>query len=247
MLEWIDQPGFREELNELLKPAPIDVPANSAYLPLGTAKPQEARLDKWGRTAAPHPTAWDDLKKWWLRHPKGANTPNWDFASTCTIENVEGLLLVEAKANTRELSRAGKRLVVTQRGKSRTEVSIRRTSDNHDHIGEAIGLASRELCRLGAASPFSIRSHYQLANRLAFAWKLASLGFPVALLYLGFYGDNGLAASFVGRADWEETFEAHASGVVSLQAGKPHVMIGNVPIWILLRSRQVLDSPPVAV
>jgi hypothetical protein len=101
MLEWIDQPRFREELNELLKPAPIVVTAKHTHLPLGTKEPQEARLDNWGHTTAPHATAWDDLRRWWLRHPRGANTPNWDFASSCTIDNAEGLLLIEGKANTR--------------------------------------------------------------------------------------------------------------------------------------------------
>jgi hypothetical protein len=33
-------------------------------------------------------------------------------------------------------------------------------------------------------------SHYQLANRLASAYKVASAGIPVVLLYLGFTGDT---------------------------------------------------------
>jgi hypothetical protein len=31
-------------------------------------------------------------------------------------------------------------------------------------------------------------SHYQLTNRFAWAWKLASMGVPVVLGYLGFQG-----------------------------------------------------------
>jgi hypothetical protein len=30
---------------------------------------------------------------------------------------------------------------------------------------------------------------YQFANRIAFAWKIASTGVPVAMIYLGFIGD----------------------------------------------------------
>jgi hypothetical protein len=138
--------------------------------------------------------------------------------------------------------------VLKQRGKERSDVSVKKTKENHEQIANAIAQASTELCKLGAANAFSICSHYQLANRLAFAWKLASLGFPVALLYLGFYGDKGLKDSFVTPQDWEKTFEADTSKVLRLQAGKPHVLIGKVPIWILSRSRRVLsDSPPVAI
>ena len=32
----------------------------------------------------------------------------------------------------------------------------------------------------------STRHHYQLSNRFAWSWKLAMLGVPVVLLYLGF-------------------------------------------------------------
>lgn len=35
-------------------------------------------------------------------------------------------------------------------------------------------------------------SHYQFANRLGFAWKLASIGVPTVLVYLGFTGDDGI-------------------------------------------------------
>ena len=44
------------------------------------------------------------LRDWWLAVPRGANAPNWDIASTCTIKGKSGLLLVEAKAHTMSLS-----------------------------------------------------------------------------------------------------------------------------------------------
>ena len=44
-----------------------------------------------------------NLINWWLAVPKGANLPNWDIASTCTIEGKRGLLLIEAKAHSQEL------------------------------------------------------------------------------------------------------------------------------------------------
>jgi hypothetical protein len=103
------------------------------------------------------------------------------------------------------------------------------------------------LCGLGATEAFTIESHYQLANRLAFAWKLASLGLPVALLYLGFYGDSGLTAAFTCPADWEEVFTAYASSILDNAGHEAHFVIGQAPVWILTRSRKVLsDSPSVA-
>jgi len=49
-----------------------------------------------------------ELKYWWLRKPRGANVPDWDIASNCTLEGRKRLLLVEAKAHDKELSEAGK-------------------------------------------------------------------------------------------------------------------------------------------
>jgi hypothetical protein len=45
-----------------------------------------------------------ELKRWWLAAVSGiTRTPNWDIASTCTIEGKAGILLIEAKAHDQEL------------------------------------------------------------------------------------------------------------------------------------------------
>ncbi len=49
-----------------------------------------------------------NLRKWWLVHERGANTPNWDIAAGCEIEGKTGVILVEAKANVPELKRTRK-------------------------------------------------------------------------------------------------------------------------------------------
>ena len=67
----------------------------------------EPRLDRDCGFLAPGDQA--QLRDWWLAVKGGANTPNWDLASTCRVEGKRGLLLVEAKAHTRELSDAGHR------------------------------------------------------------------------------------------------------------------------------------------
>jgi hypothetical protein len=46
----------------------------------------------------------EKLKRWWLSVPSNnPRTPNWDIASTCTIEGKTGILLIEAKAHDQEL------------------------------------------------------------------------------------------------------------------------------------------------
>jgi hypothetical protein len=84
------------------------------------------------------------------------------------------LVLVEAKAHEKELSDDGKRF---------TETS---NAANHERIGDAIEEARVELEKLRPGWSISAGSHYQLANRFAWAWRLASSGVPVVLVYLGF-------------------------------------------------------------
>ena len=67
------------------------------WMPDGFANPEECQLDKAPRLL---PDALCVLLgKWWLpANGQGARTPNFDIASTCTVDGVSGLLLIEAKA-----------------------------------------------------------------------------------------------------------------------------------------------------
>ena len=117
-----------------------------------------------------------ELRSWWLEVHGRARTPVWDLAATCTISDRPGLLLVEAKAHAAELSPAGKALPRTPNGWR-----------NHQRIGAAIVEANEGLW-LASGGPWELSrdSHYQMSNRFAWAWKLASLGVPAVLVYLGF-------------------------------------------------------------
>lgn len=251
ILEWLDQPGFLDELNALLHPAPVRLDESATYLPKGTSQPREARLDSFGKVAMPHPTVWSDLRQWWLVHTKGANTPNWDFASTCLVHGVHGLLLIEAKANAEELGVAGKTIALTVKGQERSQAGLQKSRANHDRICGAIGEASEALSQLHVTSPFSASSHYQFANRLAFVWKLASLGIPTALLYLGFVGDRGLDEGlrpFKDDREWLNSFGDHVSSILPSKAADIEFRVGKTSALILTRSRQVLtQSPSIAV
>jgi hypothetical protein len=58
--------------------------------------------------------------------------------------------------------------------------------NNSGQIENALIEATVAWNALGSGFALSANSHYQLSNRFAFAWKVAKMGTPVVLLYLGF-------------------------------------------------------------
>jgi hypothetical protein len=172
-----------------------------------------------------------ELKNWWLKKPRGASLPNWDIASTCTIEGVRGLLLVEAKAHDKELSEAGK-----------SDPTTCNSRLNHDQIAQAIAQANSGLNRVLEGWTLSHRSHYQLSNRFAWAWKLATLGLPVILVYLGFLHaiemlDQG--QPFDNPKAWQICIRNHAEDIVPEDAWEKRLEIDRTPVWFLIRSTQL--------
>jgi len=171
----------------------------------------------------------ENVTSWWLAARKRANTPNWDIASTCTIGGKDGLLLVEAKAHDAELKRYGKTL-----DKDASPGFIA----NHKQIGRAIGAASAGLNKAMAGWNLSRGSHYQLANRFAWAWKLASMGVLVVLVYLGFLCAtevNDLGKPFVDCADWSRVVLEHSRNIVPERAGDQGIKAGCITIKPLIR------------
>ena len=156
-----------------------------------------------------------ELKNWWLKIPRGKG-PSWDMVSQCVVGSgrlaKRGVLLVEAKAHSAELEKeaGGKRLA------SNASCDSRR---NHERIGGAIEDANVGLRSLTGDPKWALSrdSCYQMANRFVWAWKLASIGMPVVLVYLGFL--NAIAMSdegdpFCRHADWVECVKTHAKGKV---------------------------------
>lgn len=80
-------------------------------------------------------------------------------------------------------------------------MSRRRPGTTTRESAPRIAEACAGLQLLGPAVRISRDSHYQLSNRVAFAWKLATLGLPTVLVYLGFWGDDGIAD--VGEPFWD--------------------------------------------
>ena len=168
-----------------------------------------------------------NLTDWWLAVHKGSMTmPNWDIASTCTIRRKPGLLLVEAKAHAKELAPKSDRCGSTN-------------WENRERIGEAIGEAIAGL-HMASEGPWSLsRDHrYQLSNRFAWSWKLASLGVPVVLIYLGFLEAQDMAGKelFQSAEHWEQKVKDYSDGVVDNNCWGQWLDIGGTSLLPLIRT-----------
>lgn len=204
--------------------APVaEVDANKHHwLPMGLRQPEEAKLGECAHFLTPELR--EELTAWWLVNRDRANTPNWDIVSTCAIEGREGLILVEAKAHDTEARHEGK---------------SKGNAENDSRISEAIAESNSGL--LGLSPGWSIQrdSHYQLSNRFAWAWKLASLGIPVVLVYLGFLNAEEMShcgRPFANSRQWREFMWRHGGGVVPESSWGTRLESAKAPMWPLLRS-----------
>ena len=235
-----------DRLTALVDLPDMTVSSNDFWMPRGKPaldgqgwdkKPaEEARLDRDAGFVAPE--VQQQLCNWWLEVVPRANTPNWDVASTCKIEGRKGLLLVEAKAHSNELSNNAKEKPSTENGRK-----------NHERIGSAIKQANAGLGRAtGGSWGLSRDGHYQLANRFAWSWKLALLGVPVVLVYLGFLNAKEMAgegAPFKSEGDWTHTLKGHAQGVVDDSCWEKRIEVNGTPFWPLIRTIDLTFPPDV--
>lgn len=171
--------------------------------------------------------------RWWV---KGRGTrPTWDLLCHVLVSGKPGLLLVEAKAHEAELDWAGKRLSPSPPLASK---------DNHAQISGCIREADAALNKLcDGVFDLDVSSHYQLANRVAYAWKLADLGLPVVLLYLGFTGDTYFHADYIrDDAQWQRVMGGYLQGVVPPQfPERLHPLTGGGSLQMLVRSVPVAE------
>jgi hypothetical protein len=238
VLDWVETPRFLEDLQTMLQLDAVVIPANAKFMPSGYAAPLEARLDKSRSDFEVLRGVREELRDWWLEHRKGANTPNWDLVVECLIEGRPGLVLVEAKANWPELKTDGK--------PKPTDVESR-SAANHAKIEAAINEARAGLYAAGCKVSITIDTQYQLANRVAFMWKLASLGIPTVLVYLGFTGDENISDAgepFRSGKDWDDAFGNYARGIVPSDIISQRLVLGSTPAWLLVCSRPVIEQSP---
>jgi hypothetical protein len=178
------------------------------------------------------------LGVWWLPAAhQGARTPNFDIASTCTIEGTTGLLLIEAKAHDEELKKevAGRSLLANASDDRKA---------SHKTIEGAI-LAARHGLSDATSLTWHISrdTHYQMSNRFAWSWKLTELGIPAVLIYLGFLkavemADRGVP--FADHAEWESLVREHSGPLFPGDVWNRRWSVKGVPFIPLIKS---LDQP----
>ena len=240
--------GMRQEvadrLTHLVGLPDVAVSANDFWMPRG--KPVWTS-EGWNKRPAVEPRLDKDvdflppdtrrqLRDWWLKVVPRANTPNWDLATTCQIERRNGLILVEAKAHSNELSNAGKSPPRSENGWK-----------NHGQIGFAIKQANTGFRRdVGGSWRLARDGHYQLSNRFAWSWKLALLGVPVVLIYLGFLNAEDMArdgALFRSEDDWARAMKDHAWGVVDDTCWGRRLELNGTPFRPLIRAIELPFTP----
>lgn len=189
LLTHLPKHSFYELLGKVCQNSQLTVSFDSetdAFLPKGFCDSEEPYLtnitDPIISRVLPEETQ-VNLLKWWIaiKPYRYIRTPVWDIVSTCTIDGKRGLLLVEAKAHSAENSPSPKEL--------RADTNI----PNHENIKNKISDANAALKELtGLSWDIDRDKYYQLSNRFAWSWKLAQLGIPVVMLYLGFIKANDM-------------------------------------------------------
>ena len=214
-----------QKLGNLVKPFATFDPDDLVYFPKGPRSPDEAKL---GETACLLDV---ELRKavtsWWLAVRRAANTPNWDIAVRCLILGRPGLILVEAKAHDKEFGLGGFGAT---------------NPDNKERIRQAVYEAN---CWLNAGWPkwnLDVESHYQLSNRFTWAWKVASMGVPVILLWLGFLNAEEMrdrGKPFGSPDEWLYAVLNYAKGVVPDDVWGRAIEVNGTPFLPLIRSLSV--------
>ena len=193
---------------------------------MGFSNPAEPELDK-GGDFLPE-SQQKDLSRWWLA--VSAKTPTWDIVTTATIQGKRGLVLVEAKAHVSEMSHSGKP----------APSDTHNSRKNHERIGSAITEANLALNNSIPGFNLSIDSHYQLCNRFAWGWKIASMGIPVVLVYLGFRNANDMThrgyETTATENSWDNSVRNYARGVVPETTWEHAIDVNGTPFIPIIRS-----------
>ena len=217
-----------ERLTRVVCRPEVAISSGDRWQPQGTSDVREAQLNKrleGGAVLLPDSLR-RELGKWWLAKDTGrSGTPHWDVVSTCTISGRTGLLLVEAKAHSKELSSGDK---------------CGATPVNRKQIENALEEANAGLQKASGGSwRLSAEHHFQLANRFAWSWKLATFGVPVVLLYLGFLDAvemKGRGSPFRKDDDWRSTLLEHCRGVIDAVCWERTLDVGGTSLLPLIRT-----------
>lgn len=208
VLDLIDREDFIFTLNKILQPYDANIIDRKTVQPKGKNDASEYGIQSYinkHKLAERFPLLSNfNFDKWWK--PRGGKAPTWDMISLCQLNGKDALLLVEAKAHKSEFNNSGKH--PTKNKPSDGSII------NHQNIEKCINDACSNLSNTCTGFNVSIKSHYQLSNRVAFAWKLSQLNVPVVLLYLGFTGDDYFRDFFKDDSIWKDKFDKYIADVV---------------------------------
>jgi hypothetical protein len=240
VLDLLSQNDFFEIFNNFLRGSGATVTDIDVHTPQGYTDPEEMELRDFGPKYLADQIDWSMIRNWWPDYP--AKSPQWDLLTTCTIEGKKGIVLVEAKAHEAELKWEGKPI---------EEDASRESIRNHRKIGGCIAEACRGLNEKIPGINIQRDSHYQLANRVAFAWKLAQCGMPVVLLYLGFIGDSGISdvgVPFRDNDHWQRVMGAYMQGVLPQSFPETRIEFESAgSMTMLIRSLPVMEVSTAGV
>ena len=220
------RPDVARFLNHLT-PSDVSVTETHQRSPNGFTEPNEAKLaETVGFLSDANRKL---LEGWWLAKPGSANTPNWDLVSECDYTGTSGLVLIEAKAHHAEFTNSD---------------NCGAGSDNLPRIQQAIAEANDAWNAIVPGFSLSTNRKYQLSNRFAFAWKVASLGVPVVLVYLGFLNAEDMSGYklLTSDEDWESCARTGGKSHVPESVWNRTFHINETPLTVLIRSATVKVS-----
>lgn len=230
--DWSSSSRLAEILRAMIKGIPVEVADDLPHIPRGMDD-EEAQLHQLEEPYLPAGVG-GQLTNWWLVCHRGIpKCPNWDLLVSCKIQGKRGLILFEGKAHEFELAQE-------EKGK---ELNEKTNLDNHERIGDAIEEARVALDTIVPGVGISRDRCYQLSNRVAYAWKLATMGISTVLVYLGFLGDEERRkrgkTPFSDDSHWHNFFAEHCKGVIPPTMLNRELPCGKASMWILVRSLHV--------
>jgi hypothetical protein len=243
ILDWVESPDFLDTVRQWVAPQGFTVARDAIWMPNRWDRPRESRLFNKGSPFL-DPGCKDTLRRWWLAH--AGNIPNWDLIVQATARGGPALDLVEAKAHVGEFDCKSKPLLYRSEDLEARE----RTTRNHLQIGLAIAEPSSALSSVHEGISISCDRKYQLSNRIAVAWKLASLGIPSTLVFLGFTGDREISKDgdyFADDDHWQRAFDDYLKGILRVDWVENDISGGAASLRVLSRSLPVIRySRPIA-
>ena len=202
---------------------------NLVCYPRGYKDFDEVRLGQANKLISPQIRR--ELNNWWLgRNTESSgnrDTPNWDIACRAKINSQEGLVLVEAKAHKAELWNK--------------ETSGADPLGSLIHIKNAINQANDALNIIMPGFKLQHNEYYQLSNRFAWSWKLASMGIPVILIYLGFLKAYEMRSvtTFDEAGDWLNCVEGYCFEKIPSAIWNREVKTGAASFYPIIRSMNI--------